>query len=1379
MAHRMSKEELDEQFEQFLKESLSDDSYESSRKPSILENIGKPKNSKLKKKDNIPWWSNGDDSDDGDSTLTNRSFLKSQRTSQPIREEEEDDDEHLKMQSSTQDPVCESIDRDSLDVDDSVVASGPNPVLPGIGLDTLEEQEEKERFFAKLEKGASSTIDYSKLNKELDSTDSSQFTAVICNNEKPKSEQKKNMIESKDLSGNYSEDFEEDAEVKSPKVQEKTGGMLAKVMLLDSLDSTIDTQKLMQQAEPETLTQQVTNEALGTGISNAYTNSDIEAIHQAYRNIDQSLEGSIECSSLTAMEQAGASLGDVPHSNEKTPPKMSTVESDIRTVDELMQPIRVNSSNSDYSEVKPVSLLMQTDYGLLQYKDNKAAGKVQEKQIFDYLHEWKSENVESRNNFSPSENEFSENKKHLIAHDSHRFPKGPGYANTHVVHQDKVNRQASLDPQSMLNHDVGSPQSKPSSRQDKSPTSLNKKPQNPHYTHVKSSGYGKASTHVKQPSLSGKLNSKKSPAENKGKSTNDGRLKGILSSTRTIRFAENTPTFPRDNSTESPAQQYYPQNDNSLRRTSEMHLGKDALAQSPKSGDKDLHVLERLQSIELKLNNERIQSEDLKAELSKREEVFLQELEQMKAKYEAELNQLKQENYTFQAKLHAEEEKGKKRNLIFGNLGEPVTEENVRLIRQEIDEQETLIKGYQQENERLYQQVKELQARNKQNEELMFQENQSLKADLVSLREQINKTSMHCQRVHYDSDSKNQNNTELMAELHVLQKRETAFLDEISRHKQEKQALEVDLAQMRKQRDLAKAQLSHTSGDKSYEMKIMEETYKQEINQLNKKLQWFAENQELLDKDAGRLRDAYDQIENLTLQVERLRHQAGNPSAQQQTRLKDRAADAKRIQDLERQVKEMEAIIKRRHPNSIPALIYAAAAASATETDGKSNTVVFLEKRIQKLEAALENKDEEAKKSLRSMEQQFQKIKIQYENRINELEGLRSQSLKNDPLKELNNTTKLKALEQELSIYKEAHQTTVTGLQKEIDVLKEKNAVLESKAMTNEHCASFNSQLDKASAAARLAKLNHELIAKRLEVQELSKTVERLQKERMTMLSLDKIKNKKELDKGKIHSVPLNKSSTVETFPGTMDEKLYHPGTFADSHISDIQQENDRLKSEVQRLSLEVKEQKTSFQKSLSHVEHTMQRLKEEADQKVATLKRSHQREMEKIICQHALEHSSSRTAQLSNTISTQEVLIKHLQTQVTELQKDREVLSVYRIREEALQKEMARLFEEFKAAKECQSPEMRQFLELENKIKHMELRHSQREQELQQIIMQTRHTVSMEQDKEVEKWKKLVHHKNVELNKFRSELDAILDVLRVLQRQGVVIPISTSEGAV
>jgi len=41
----------------------------------------------------------------------------------------------------------------------------------------------------------------------------------------------------------------------------------------------------------------------------------------------------------------------------------------------------------------------------------------------------------------------------------------------------------------------------------------------------------------------------------------------------------------------------------------------------------------------------------------------------------------------------------------------------------------------------------------------------------------------------------------------------------------------------------------------------------------------------------------------------------------------------------------------------------------------------------------------------------------------------------------------------------------------------------------------------------------------------------------------------------------------------------------------------------------------------------------------------------------------------------------------------------------------------------------------------------------------------------EVERWKRLAQDKSRELEAFRLELDSILDILRHLQRQGVVLP--------
>ena len=70
-----------------------------------------------------------------------------------------------------------ALSADSLEANEMVV-SELNPSVLRLGLDILEEQEEKEQFFARLEKGLTSSIDYSRLNKELDSNDSIHFKTL-------------------------------------------------------------------------------------------------------------------------------------------------------------------------------------------------------------------------------------------------------------------------------------------------------------------------------------------------------------------------------------------------------------------------------------------------------------------------------------------------------------------------------------------------------------------------------------------------------------------------------------------------------------------------------------------------------------------------------------------------------------------------------------------------------------------------------------------------------------------------------------------------------------------------------------------------------------------------------------------------------------------------------------------------------------------------------------------------------------------------------------------------------------------------------------------------------------------------------------------------
>ncbi|XP_066867509.1 centrosomal protein of 162 kDa isoform X1 [Kogia breviceps] len=1393
MAH-YSKEELDEEFEQFMKE-LSDDSFENSNKT--------PRQPKeVKKNDTMPWWITEDEFEDGGLLGTNVSYLKPKKTPQPIMEIEEESAERIQFLKSSGTSI---LSIDSLEANE-VVAPELNHSVLGLGLDTLEEQEEKEQFFARLEKGFISSIDYSRLNEELDSHDSTHFKALHRNQANVELTEDKHEDESKheELAENYSDDFEDEEDIDAPltpkeetnskensksvkinvpKQEEEKTGMLANVVLLDSLDSVAEVNLDDQEratAKPEALPDMTDNEMTGTGVSYGQSNSDIEALHQAYCHIAHSLGDADEQKpERNAMENTKNSAKDHPQENEGSSKNISTTES----VEELMKPIRIDSFGVSGFDLQPLSYKKLAENKESEFvrplplNMNPSVMSEEPRTVNQFL-DRNEENVvlekatnEGTETNHPRVNTVEEQiDKMYLDILKKKISVGPSL----LPQDDKVNKTF----RSQLNsgeEGAGIGKQLPYKKARSAPPLFKRKPQSGLYASVRSSGYGKPSSPFKTFSNLEKKTSKdimKSKSLRSIPTSNQAKKREILSGTRLIRPAALGKPAPQTESClATPKKSEGPTEADSC-----VQVQNDSSGYHGGNKETELIMLKRVQEAEEKWRGAQALIEQIKVTFSEKERELENKMEELKRQQEKELFRLNQDNYILQAKLSDFEESNKKQRwLHFGETADPVTEEKLKQIQKEIQEQETLLQGYQQENEKLYNQVKDLQERNKKNEERMFKENQSLFSELAALKEQMHKSRFLSQVVEDSEPTRNQNFTDLLSELRVAQKEKNSLLEDIKRLKQDKQALEVDLEKMKKERDQAKDQIAYATGEKLYEIKILEETHKQEISHLQKRLQWYAENQELLDKDAIRLKEANEEIEKLKLEVEKLKAESGNPSIQQKIRLKEKATDAKRIQDLERQVKEMEGILKRRYPNSLPALILAAAAAGDTVD---RSTVEFMEKRIKKLEADLEGKDEEAKKSLRTMEQQFQKMKIQYEQRLDGQQQLLACTLKEASQNQHDNSSRVKALEKELSDAKEAHRITVRNLEAEIDVLKHQNAELELKKndKDDKDFQSIEFQVEQAHSKAKLVRLNEELAAKGREIQDLSKTVERLQKERRKMLSNQHNKAREEMTAKRVKKDVLHPGKRNANSSGTLEGKLYQPHTFTDSDISEVVQENCRLKNELERLTVERNELKMKSEVAVNQFENSMKRFKEETAAHITSLKASHEREVEKLLCQNAVENSSSKVAELNRKIATQEVLIKHFQNQVNELQGKQESLVVSHVREEVLQKEITKLLEELREAKENHTPEMKHFMVLEKKIKQMEMRHEQREQELQQIIQQTHQVVETEQNKEIEKWKRLAQLKNRELDKFRTELDSILDVLRELHRQGVVMPVALAE---
>lgn len=117
-----------------------------------------------------------------------------------------------------------------------------------------------------------------------------------------------------------------------------------------------------------------------------------------------------------------------------------------------------------------------------------------------------------------------------------------------------------------------------------------------------------------------------------------------------------------------------------------------------------------------------------------------------------------------------------------------------------------------------------------------------------------------------------------------------------------------------------------------------------------------------------------------TLQVELNESRADKKKLQEQTE-----KDAKVIQDLQRQCREMERILMRKHPDSVSALIVASKNTS-NPGDDNSSSRRLLEQRISQLEADAREQDMKAQRILANVQAKFSTVQAKYETHIRDLE---------------------------------------------------------------------------------------------------------------------------------------------------------------------------------------------------------------------------------------------------------------------------------------------------------------------------------------------------------------------------------------------------------
>lgn len=267
--------------------------------------------------------------------------------------------------------------------------------------------------------------------------------------------------------------------------------------------------------------------------------------------------------------------------------------------------------------------------------------------------------------------------------------------------------------------------------------------------------------------------------------------------------------------------------------------------------------------------------------------------------------------------------------------------------------------------------------------------------------------------------------------------------------------------------------------------------------------------------------------------------------------------DARCILDLNRQIKEMERIIARKHPDSVSALIVASKN-DISETNLSARRV--LEDRIKNLEQEATNRDTQSSKIFLEVQEKFNQMKHKYESHIEDLE------LHVNDLKE-----QLKRRSDTYDVYTQTFFVNAQNYpEKETTNKSCQVSLLKTEQKVRAPIRKVESKIDKEEThlLATIRGLQTDLSNKekvvlkfQRDIDELRKTNKRLQKEREGSL-------KTLSDKREIHSYPEKLAQHANEELANIDAQLL-------DELKVVKNERDKMKLQLCRIEDDYQQLKT------------------------------------------------------------------------------------------------------------------------------------------------------------------------------------------------------------
>ncbi|XP_019760976.2 centrosomal protein of 162 kDa isoform X2 [Dendroctonus ponderosae] len=317
--------------------------------------------------------------------------------------------------------------------------------------------------------------------------------------------------------------------------------------------------------------------------------------------------------------------------------------------------------------------------------------------------------------------------------------------------------------------------------------------------------------------------------------------------------------------------------------------------------------------------------------------------------------------------------------------------------------------------------------------------------------------------------------------------------------------------------------------------------------------------------------------------------------------------DSKCIQDLNRQIKEMERIIARKHPDSVSALIVAA---KENATDTNLTARKLLEDRIKTLEQEVTSRDLQSSKVFMEIQEKFNQMKNKYESHIEDLElhvsDLKNQMKKKTDTYDVYTQTFFKGKIPEKESFTIGVQTEAAAHKIKFAPVGRNKAPEKDNHKEDAHLLATirGLQTDLSNKEKAILKLHKE-------IEELRKTNKRLQKEREG--SLRNLSERKDFRSYPEKLVAYSRSGSVQDF---------------------------RKEEALQQLKLE----RDKVKQQLARLEEEYQNLKKKRLDDLTALQDAHEREISNYV---------SSVTPLREQLEMQQVSVKTLQSHLTKAKEE------------------------------------------------------------------------------------------------------------------------------